>query len=416
MPCAAPRRRRRRAGSAALSRLRRVELRQLGVERPQRLRPQPVRRARPPPWRCVPRARAAPASFARLATSSASLVLPTPLSPLTRKRRPRPGGGVVERGRELLELAVASDEDAGRAPPGPVPRRAPRSSDGSWRRIACSSSCSCRPGSIPSSSTSARRASRYACSASAWRPAAVQREHQLRRAAARGADSARRAPRAPPRARRARRAARSASIRPRARPRGAPRAAPISAGRTARPRTPRAACPRQSASASASAARAPAASDAASRLRPVGRELLEPRQVEVVGVRRASEVAAGPRLHDVLGRERAAQPRDVDLQRFRRVGGRPVAPQRARSAAAGSTTSFACRSRSASSARCLLPPSSIGPASPSTSSGPRMRNSTLGDVAVAWPACNRSETAPQASARQVGKSTAKDGRNERKKR
>ena len=49
----------------------------------------------------------------------------------------------------------------------------------SWRRIADSSARSSGDGSIPSPSTSARWASRYASSASACRPAAVEREHQL---------------------------------------------------------------------------------------------------------------------------------------------------------------------------------------------------------------------------------------------
>ena len=58
----------------------------------------------------------------------------------------------------------------------------------------------------------------------------------------------------------------------------------------------------------------------------------------------------------------------------------------------------------------MLPPSSIGPASPSISSGPRMRNSTLGDASR--PRCRRATGAkprrrPPPSG---GSATAKDGR------
>jgi hypothetical protein len=49
-------------------------------------------------------------------------------------------------------------------------RSAGKSREGSCCRIACSSCRSALPGSIPSSSTRARRASWYAVSASAWRP------------------------------------------------------------------------------------------------------------------------------------------------------------------------------------------------------------------------------------------------------
>src|SRR3954466_13640000 len=77
-----------------------------------------------------PQSTCSPASFARLATSSASRGLPSPLSPLTRENPPDPALAaageqppaprrcVVERGRELVDLAVASDEEAGGASAG----------------------------------------------------------------------------------------------------------------------------------------------------------------------------------------------------------------------------------------------------------------------------------------------------------
>ena len=49
----------------------------------------------------------------------------------------------------------------------------------------------------------------------------------------------------------------------------------------------------------------------------------EARHVEAVGLD-LEEVAAGPRLQDVLGTERLPQPRDVHLQGFGRVRGRLV--------------------------------------------------------------------------------------------
>ena len=53
------------------------------------------------------------------------------------------------------------------------------SSRRSWLRIARSSSCRALPGSMPSSSSRARRASWYAANASACRPDRYERQHQL---------------------------------------------------------------------------------------------------------------------------------------------------------------------------------------------------------------------------------------------
>ena len=72
---------------------------------------------------------------------------------------PAPGERVVEARAQLGELALAADERACARPlRGSARARRRRSSAASWRRIACWSSRSSRPGSIPSSSTSACRA------------------------------------------------------------------------------------------------------------------------------------------------------------------------------------------------------------------------------------------------------------------
>ena len=67
----------------------------------------------------------------------------------------------VERLGELRRLDEVGEEDGDRLAPlleRRPERRAAPSSAASWRRIACSSSRSCAPGSSPSSSSSVRRA------------------------------------------------------------------------------------------------------------------------------------------------------------------------------------------------------------------------------------------------------------------
>ena len=272
-----------------------------------------------------PQSTRSPASFARLATSSASLVLPRPLAPLTRKSRPRP---------VLASSSAAESSSTSRSRPTKTPAarrpgrasRVSRSRDGSWRRIACSSSCSVRPGSIPSSSTSVLRASRYACSASACRPerysASINWPAQLL------AQGIARDDRLELRHERVVRAEREVGLDAcleRARVEPVEPCQLCSRERLGRELRQRRATPERERlhERRSRAGRVGRREQAAS----LGRELLEPRQVEIVRVR-GDEVTARPRLHDVFRRERATEPRHVDLQRFRRVRGRPVAPER----------------------------------------------------------------------------------------
>jgi hypothetical protein len=60
------------------------------------------------------------------------------------------------------------------------------------------------------------------------------------------------------------------------------------------------------------------------------------------------------------------------------AGGR--SPQSSSTSLSAETTSFACNSKTASNARCLAAPSAIGRPSSSTSSGPRIRNSTAARI------------------------------------
>ena len=114
----------------------------------------------------------------RRPTAIATAVFPIPPGPtISTSRSPasrsetaatsfsRPTSAAVSDGRFPVER-VASTR-AG--------RREARSSDGSWTRIRCSSSCSCGRGSSPSSSASWFLTRWYVARASAWRPARYRR-------------------------------------------------------------------------------------------------------------------------------------------------------------------------------------------------------------------------------------------------
>ena len=128
------------------------------------LHPRPVRR-RAAGFPAAAPSTFAPRCFAPLASSSARRLLPIPGSPASRKSRPRPASA-------SSRPAWSSSSSRSRPTNGPAARRpaaaaarrrgcafSTSSSDGSWRRIARSSSWSERPGSIPSSSTRVRRVS-----------------------------------------------------------------------------------------------------------------------------------------------------------------------------------------------------------------------------------------------------------------
>ena len=110
-------------------------------------------------------------------TSSARRLLPMPGSPASRNRRPRPATVASSPPRS----SSTSDSRPTRIPAtrsvaSPAPLAETRSSPGSCRRIALSSSRNVRPGSIPSPSTSGRPDGPRAPRPTAG---AVEREHQL---------------------------------------------------------------------------------------------------------------------------------------------------------------------------------------------------------------------------------------------
>ena len=299
----------------------------------QRLRPRPVRGRTRRASSCVPRARARPPSFARLASSSASRVLPTPLSPLTRKSRPRPAAASSSAARELVELAVASDEDAGGAAAGP--RRRPRAGEVERGVLAQDRLLELlQPLARLDPELVDERAPRVAVRLRAPRPGGRSGTARASadRAGARAADGARRAPRA----RRTScvvRAEREVGVdaRPRARRAWSSSSRASSARANGSAAKSASGAPRQSASASTSAARAPAASRRREQAASLGRKLLEPRQVEVarVGGERGSRPAASARRLPARARGAAARRGSAAPSPRRRGARRPTAPRSA---------------------------------------------------------------------------------------
>ena len=119
---------------------------------------------------------------------------------------PRAGRAPGRRGRRASALTTSPNESSGCGRPT-------RSRLASCRRIDAFERWSSGLGSIPSSSTSVRRASLVGLERLRLSPRAVEREHQLSRAAARAAGAPRRAPRARRSARACRPSSSSASIR-----------------------------------------------------------------------------------------------------------------------------------------------------------------------------------------------------------
>ena len=138
----------------------------LAAVRAQRLHPRPVRRrAARLPAAADQHVRGAPARLAR-SSSSVSRLLPIPGSPATRTRRAR-GRRARRRARRRASRARARGRRtrlrgsgaarAARPSPGRAPARRGARAPGPGARIACWSSRSARPGSIPARSTSAAR-------------------------------------------------------------------------------------------------------------------------------------------------------------------------------------------------------------------------------------------------------------------
>ena len=208
--------------------------------------------------------------------------------------------------------------------------------------------------------------------------AAVEREHQLRRAAARGtgarpsAASARRPPQ--------RACQRPARPPPAARgpPPAGPRAAQSRLARTPRRRSRRAAT--RAIATTPRAARPPHAPAPApgKRMPSLFQEALEAFCVELAGAH-AQLVAGWPSGQNIRVAKRLAQPRDVDLHRLARVDRGVFAPK-GEASRSQLTGSLGCKSNTASTARVFGPPNASAPRSLCTSSGPRTRNSiVLGD-------------------------------------
>ena len=153
----------------------------------------PAASARPSAWATVGRTSAASrtgdrstntADGATSAAASASRVLPVPPGPVSVSNRT---SASAEQGLHRRELELPSDERGRRrGQPAVGTARsgtgtgAARSSAGSWRRIACSSSRSSAPGSMPSSSTSTRRGVSVGGERVSLAAGAVERAHQLR--------------------------------------------------------------------------------------------------------------------------------------------------------------------------------------------------------------------------------------------
>ena len=97
---------------------------------------------------------------------------------------------------------------------------------------------------------------------------------------------------------------------------------------------------------------------------------LEP--LDVDRARLDDDQVAGSSRDDGVATERFSELRDVDLQRSRGRVGRRAVPELV-DQLSRETTRFACRRRSASSARCFDPPRASRPSLSPTSSGPRIR-------------------------------------------
>ena len=260
------------------------------------------------------------------------------------------------------------------APPGLAPRveRAdPVTEDVALQRLQLGRRA---PG--PARPPASCRASPYAASASAWRPAAVERQHQLRAQRSLAADARRRAPaahRPAPHGGRAR--GRHRCARP-----GTSAAAPRGA-RPRRSRTARNARPEAPGRARARARRRAAGSPSAcvaarERVAPLGGQALEPPGVDGVGVVEPQLVPVRP-PDDRLLAQHAAKARDDDLERVRRMGGQRVAPQgvdrdvRRNHVRAVDEQTRAAAAAARSRERALRP---------IASTGPRIRNCTASGI------------------------------------
>ena len=203
-------------------------------------------------------------------------------------------------------------------------------------------------------------------------PRAVEREHQLRRAAARAAGAR----------------TTSASSSPTSSPwlpdlelrldplleqppAAAPRAARSRSARTPRSRSPRAA--RRARASSAVAKLAGTARSRGSSLRLVAASACEAVEVELARV--DAEHVSGRLGDDPVGPEQLAQLRDEVLERRRRRPRRLLAPERVDQPVGRDRLARRRSRRSASSARCFGPPSSRVAPSLVTSSGPSKRKS-----------------------------------------
>ena len=116
------------------------------------------------------------------------------------------------------------------------------------------------------------------------------------------------------------------------------------------------------------------------RCRSVGRfvlrlldEALEAADVHLFG--RGSEEVARRARHDRVLAERLPQPRDVHLERLRRGGGRPLAPEPVDERVGRDDVPGLRRTSIARTLRCLLPPRSSSRSPASTSIAPRILNS-----------------------------------------
>ena len=232
---------------------------------------------------------------------------------------------------------------------------------------------------MPRSSTSVRRASRVCVERVRLPVGAVEGEHLLRaepfpqRVLAHEQSSARREPARGGRARGRNRSG------PSARPAAARPAAPPRARRATRAGRSASVGPRQSASASWNSSDAAFGLARGSAVAGVREQSLHARRVERLRARaradsRPPTVTIGSWT---VARERLAQLRDVDVDGLLARSAAAIPPRARRSGASRETNSFACSSSDGEHDSLLQPSrAAIGRPSSSTSSGPRIRNST----------------------------------------
>ena len=246
------------------------------------------------------------------------------------------------------------------------------SSAGSCARIARSSSCRARPGSSPSPSSSSRRASRYASSASTWRPQRYRASINCPRTRSRNGCSAT-SPSSSPTSPACSPITRSASIR--------------SSSASRRSSSSRAIAPCAKPSYAKSASGGPRHNANASRNRaPAARPSPDPsaRRPSATSASKRSTSTSQPSVTSAYPPPRVTtKPSPSARRRFDTYTCTVLAAvPDARSSHSASirrsveTTSPRCNTSTASSARSFGPPTTTGRSPSTTSNGPRIRNAS----------------------------------------